>query len=168
MSLTQFNFHPNPSHPWQYFITKLFGYKTYQTLLQYLAWISSNFMSSMITLINLVIRSSHVSMMYSVGHTWLHSYKHWYHACNNQLHVILRCLVVITQMCDKKEIKCRMWHYRTTQSQRCSNDNNYNDDIVMHPSLWFELFFSFFSVFFLCFSNHAMYAKGNMTIRSEI
>jgi hypothetical protein len=30
-----------------------------------------------------------------------------------------------------------LWH---TQSQRCNNDNEYNDDNVMRASLWFEYF----------------------------
>jgi hypothetical protein len=33
-----------------------------------------------------------------------------------------------------------MGHYGTTQSQRCNNDNNYNDDNVMRVSMWFEIF----------------------------
>ena len=63
-------------------------------------------------------------------------------------------------MCDKKEIKCRMWHYRTTQSQRCSIDNNYNDDIVMHPSCGLNYFLVFFFGFVFVFSKTCDVCKG--------
>ena len=33
-----------------------------------------------------------------------------------------------------------MWHYRITQSQHCNNDSCYNDDTMMHVSVWFEFF----------------------------
>ena len=31
-----------------------------------------------------------------------------------------------------------MWQYEITQSQRCHDDNNYNDDNVMRASVWFK------------------------------
>ena len=33
-----------------------------------------------------------------------------------------------------------MWHYGISYSEHCNKDNNYNDDNVIHVSVWFESF----------------------------
>ena len=33
-----------------------------------------------------------------------------------------------------------MWHYGITQSQHYNNDNEYNNDNMMHTNMWVEFF----------------------------
>ena len=56
-----------------------------------------------------------------------------------------------------------MWHYGVTQSQHCNNASNYNDDNVIHASMWFDILSG------LGFRGkiHDIWER-NMTTRSEI
>ena len=65
--------------------------------------------------------------------------------------------------CVKIENECRACHYGMTQSQHCNNDNNHNDDNVMHASLWFV----FLDRLLQCQKPHDIW-EGNMTIGREI
>ena len=55
-----------------------------------------------------------------------------------KVHMILRSFVVLAWMHDKRE-HYNMWHYGITPSHDCTYDdthNNYDDDNVMHASVW--------------------------------
>ena len=55
-----------------------------------------------------------------------------------------------------------MWPYGITQSQYCNNENNYNDDNMMHVNVWFEYLGVYFNV-----ETHDIWEE-NVITKSEI
>ena len=69
----------------------------------------------------------------------IHSKLHNLILCDNQsAHAIEEfCSVNMGVRLKRINVACDK---EITQNQHCNNDNDYNDDNVMRPSRWFELF----------------------------